>query len=95
MDGGGGWVLPAIMMLLFVVLAAAAVYLLLRNQSSTRPSLPAAGSPGSAREMLDRRLVSGEIGEEEYRRLRAALADATAPPAPSTSAPISPGAPQQ
>ena len=34
---------------------------------------------GSARELLNRRLVSGEITEDDYRRLRAALSDTPAP----------------
>jgi uncharacterized membrane protein len=41
----------------------------------------------SAREVFDRRFASGEIDDEEYRRLRAALSNAPAPPPPVQASP--------
>jgi uncharacterized membrane protein len=38
---------------------------------------------GTALEILDRRLASGEIDAEEYRRLRAELIGGAPPPSPS------------
>ena len=75
---GGGWIFGAAVMVLLIVLAVIAVVWLLRNQASGAGSGRSTVEGGSARDLLDRRLVSGEINEDEYRRLRAALSD---PPA--------------
>ncbi len=89
---GGGWVAPVILVLVLVVLAAVLVVWLVRNpRAHAGPSLHR-DAGGSARELLDRRLVSGEISEEDYRRLRAALSDAP-PPGQSPAAPAHPQSP--
>jgi uncharacterized membrane protein len=78
----GGWIFPAFFVLVLIVLAVVAIVWLARSRSTN----PAPGrwgrSEGSARDVLDRRLVSGEIGEDEYRRLRAVLSDAPPPSQP-------------
>jgi uncharacterized membrane protein len=79
---GGGWILPAALMVLLIVLVVVAVVWLARNQTAKVAPVLASGEGGSAREVLDRRLVSGEIGEDEYRRLRAVLSDAPPPTQP-------------
>jgi hypothetical protein len=72
---GGGWIFGAAVMVLLIVLAVIAVVWLLRNQASGAGSGRSTVEGGSASDLLDRRLVSGEINEDEYRRLRAALSD--------------------
>jgi putative membrane protein len=78
----GGWIFGSAMMVLLIVLVVIAVVWLVRWSAASGPP---AGSHGggseSARQVLDRRLASGEIDEEEYRRLRAALSDAAPRPA--------------
>jgi uncharacterized membrane protein len=77
---GGGWVFAAVMLVLMVALAVAAIVWLTRARHMQSTShVVAGGGGGSARELLDRRLVAGEIGEEEYRRLRTTLAEAAGP----------------
>jgi putative membrane protein len=78
MDSGGWWIGMSFMVLL-IALAVVVVLWLVRNQTARVPAPSAAAAGGSAREVLDRRLVAGEITEQEYRRLRAVLSDA--PPA--------------
>lgn len=72
--GAGGWVLSIFVSLLVIVLIGVAILWLVRNQTATLPR-HGDGDRGSARELLDRRLVSGEIDEGEYRRLRVTLAE--------------------
>jgi putative membrane protein len=82
----GGWILGSVMMVLLIALVVIAVVWLVRWSATTgRPSAPHGGE--SAREVLDRRFASGEIDDEEYRRLRAALSDAPAPPPPVQASP--------
>ena len=64
-----------------IAFAVIAVVWLVRRSaaSSTHPATRHGDSgSGSAREVLDRRLALGEIDEDEYGRLRAALSDAPA-----------------
>ena len=89
--GAGGWVLMALIAIVLLGLLAAFVVWLLGDQRR-RPHYEAhtVGRPaavtGSANEILDRRLATGEIGIEEYERLKASLAaparglSATEPP---------------
>lgn len=80
----GGWVFMVVAILLLVALAIATVVWLSRSQGSVvPPRIDRGGEGGSARDLLDRRLVTGEIGEDEYRRLRNALSDAPAPSQPA------------
>jgi uncharacterized membrane protein len=70
--------------LLLVALAVATMVWLSRNQSARiPPRLDRGGEGGSARDLLDRRLVTGEISEDEYRRLRNALSETPAPGQPA------------
>lgn len=66
--GGGGWLL---MTLLWVALLGTVVWAITRI---VPPRGGGANGPGeSPAEILDRRLARGEIGPEEYDRLRAKL----------------------
>jgi uncharacterized membrane protein len=84
---GSGWIVGVVVMLLLIVLAVVAVAWLLRNHTAGVPPRHGTVEGGSARDLLDRRLVSGEIGEDEYRRLRAALSD-TPPPSQPPDQPV-------
>ena len=53
----------------------------------TRPYRHHAASGASAREILDRRLASGEINVEEYQQLIAALAEPAGEQPPGTGRP--------
>ncbi|MDP2622577.1 MAG: SHOCT domain-containing protein [Actinomycetota bacterium] len=64
----GGWMI--FMAVLWVVLIVAGVWAVM---ALTRGNRPWSGSAESPKEILDRRLASGEIDVEEYERLRRAL----------------------
>ncbi len=85
---GGGWVVPLVLVLILVVLAVLLVVWFVRTQNATRPPRHRSDGGGSPREALDMRLVSGDISEEEYRRVRAALSDT--PPPGNTQTPATP-----
>jgi putative membrane protein len=70
----GGWFLSVLVTVLVVALIVAGIVWLLRTQSPSAPR-PEAAEHASARDVLDRRLASGQIDEDEYRRLRSALTD--------------------
>jgi uncharacterized membrane protein len=80
--GAGGWVLSVFVTLLVVALIIVAITWLVRTQSGGTPQIGDERHE-SAREVLDRRLASGEIGEDEYRHLRAALRDEPTAAAPT------------
>jgi putative membrane protein len=72
----GGWIFGSVMMVLLIVLVVVAIVWLVRwSGTSGAASRAEASGGGSPREMLDRRLASGEIDEDEYRRRRAALSE--------------------
>jgi len=76
--GGGAHVLFGILVLLVLValLTAAAVFVVRTfggRQLATAAPAHAPGAPLSAREILDRRLASGEIAPEQYDQIRAKL----------------------
>ena len=84
----GGWIFGSVMMVLLVALVVIAVVWLVRWSAATgAPSANSEAGGGSPRDMLDRRLASGEIDEEEYRRVRAALSDARTPTPVAHSSP--------
>jgi uncharacterized membrane protein len=93
--GAGGWVFMAIIMVVLLGLLVAFIVWLVGDQRR-RPHHEGAmtGRPapvtGSASEILDRRLATGEISIEEYERLKASLAT----PARVPSAAEPPTAPQ-
>lgn len=65
---GGSWMI--FVALIWVVLIVAGVWAVI---ALTRSGRSWSGSPESPREVLDRRLASGEIDVEEYERLRRVL----------------------
>jgi uncharacterized membrane protein len=79
--GGGGWVVSIVGTLFIVALVIVAVVWFV----SSRHSSPLA-STGSASEILDRRLASGEISSEHYHELRQTLSATTASGAPANPA---------
>lgn len=83
-----GWILMVLWTVVIVALIAGVVYWLARS-ASDRPPEPA-GSEPSARQILDRRLASGEIGIDEHTALKAAIGEEEAPP---SSPPVPPGRP--
>lgn len=85
----GGWILSGFMTLLVVGLVVFLLIWLLDRRPVESPPRPE-GRDRSAREVLDQRLVTGEIGEEEYRRIRATLSETPEPP--RTGEPASSGA---
>jgi uncharacterized membrane protein len=85
----GGWVFSIFATLIVIGLVVAAIVWLV---SALGGRAGAAASASSAREILDRRLASGELPLEQYEQLCAALSDGHAPtPAPQPPGPV--GAP--
>ena len=78
----GGWVLSVLMTLLVVAYVAGLISWLVRNQSAGAPVSPRGEGSGSAQDLLDLRLASGEIAEDEHRRLRTALSETQPPSQP-------------
>jgi len=68
----GGWIFSILGMLAILLLVLAAVIWLVRdsNRDGGRPDAPSM----AARDILDRRLASGEIDVERYEYLRQTLA---------------------
>ena len=83
----GGWILSVLWTLIIVVLIVAGIVWLVSARSS-RGSGPQA-QEASAREILDRRLASGELTIEQYRHLRETLDD-NASSTPADSQPLRP-----
>jgi uncharacterized membrane protein len=85
--GAGGWVLMALIAVLLIGLLVAFVVWLMQDQRR-RPHIGHYATGGSAAEILDRRLATGEISIQEYERLKATLA--TPPPSSGTEPPTAP-----
>ena len=85
--GAGGWVFMALVCVVLIGLLVAFVVWLVHDQRR-RPHIGHYVAGGSASEILDRRLATGEIGVQEYERLKASLAapavSATSPTKPPT-----------
>ena len=77
----GGWIMMVLWTVIIFALAAAAIYWLARSLTGDAPRGTATES--SARQLLDRRLASGEISIEEHAALKAAMTEDPAPPAPT------------
>lgn len=85
--GAGGWVFMGLIGIVLIGLVVAFAVWLIQDQRR-RPFIGHSTGGGSALEILDRRLASGEISVPEYERLKAALtatpgaapADPTPPP---------------
>ncbi len=78
--GAGGWLL---MMLFWIVVVGVIVWAIVRLVPSRtddvrEPPRAAAKPRGSPREILDRRLASGEIDVETYEELRSRLSSSPA-----------------
>jgi uncharacterized membrane protein len=86
----GGWIFMALGMLVLIVLVVVLVMWIVSQQHKPdRGQLPPGGM--SAREVLDHRLVNGEMTTDQYDELRkkldAGAAAATGPPGPPAGAP--------
>jgi hypothetical protein len=68
----GGWIFSILGMLIIFVLVLAAVVWLVRDSNKDGGRVDASST--SARDILDRRLASGEIDVERYEQLRQTLA---------------------
>ncbi len=79
----GGWIFMVLANIVIWGLIIAFIFWLAQDQR-TRSQRHHAASGASAREILDRRLASGEIDVDQYQRLRTNLA---APAAEPTSGP--------
>ena len=74
-DGGGHWGLWILMILAMIVFWGALAWIivtLVRQRGGPAPSQapPVAGHASDGLRILDERLARGEIGEDEYKRLR-------------------------
>jgi uncharacterized membrane protein len=79
----GGWTVSIFVSLLLVVVVVLAIVWLVRSQNAEALTRHRRDEGGSPRERLDRRLVSGEIDEDEYQRLCKAISEAPAPSKPA------------
>jgi uncharacterized membrane protein len=86
--GAAGWVLMAIVMVVLLGLLLAFIVWLLGDQWR-RPRRDHYPVGGSASEILDRRLATGDISVQEYERLKASLAAPAGAP-PPTEPPTAP-----
>ena len=68
-----GWILSVLWTLIIVALVVAGIVWLVSTLSNREAG--GSTSSASAREILDRRLASGEITVEQYQQLRHTLAD--------------------
>jgi putative membrane protein len=88
-----GWILSVLWTLIIIALVVAGIMWLISALSSRHNRGPSAeASRPSAREILDRRLASGELNVEQYKQLRDTIGDA-APPAGGTGPPRPASAP--
>ncbi len=78
----GGWILSVLWTLIIIALVVGGiVWLTSAFSNRDKSAAPPESSGASAREILDRRLASGELTVEQYTQLRETLGDA--PPAPT------------
>jgi uncharacterized membrane protein len=87
--GAGTWVFMALIMLVLLGLLVAFVVWLVHDQRR-RPHRDHYMTGGSASEILDRRLATGEISVQEYERLKASLAASTPSPSSGAEPPTAP-----
>lgn len=85
----GGWIFSVLATLIFIALIVALIAWFLSATSREDSGRDDTGG-GSAQEILDRRLASGELTVEQYEQLRDTLAR-NAPTEPPTPPSISPG----
>ncbi len=88
--GAGGWFFMALIGVVLLGLLAGFIVWLVQDQRR-RPHRDHYLGGGSASEILDRRLATGEIGIQEYERLKASLATPAARrPSSDTEPPTAP-----
>lgn len=80
----GGWIFSVLATLIFLALIGAVIYWLLSTATTSDGGLRG-DSRESPKEILDRRLASGELSVEQYQQLRDTLGTPGQPPAPPTS----------
>ncbi len=79
----GGWIFSILATLIFLALIGALIFWLL---SATTSGNGLGSSPReSSKEIIDRRLASGELSVEQYQQLRDTLGMSAQPPAPTAS----------
>ena len=73
MSGWNGWLWPTLMMLFWAAVIGLGVWAIIRATRDNRvdPNQPVA--PESARQILDRRLASGELDSQQYSELRSQI----------------------
>jgi putative membrane protein len=87
--GAGGWVFMALIAVVLLGLLAAFIIWLMQDQRR-RPHRDQYTVSGSASEILNRRLATGEISVQEYERLKASLATPAGPRPSPTEPPTAP-----
>jgi len=87
--GAGGWVFMALVGVVLLGLLVAFIVWLVHDQRR-RPHRDHYMTGGSASEILDRRLATGEISVQEYERVKASLATPASRPPPPTEPPTAP-----
>ena len=87
--GAGAWVFMALIAVVLLGLLAAFIVWLMQDQWR-RPHRDHYTVGGSASEILDRRLATGEISVQEYERLKASLTTPAGPPPSPTERPTAP-----
>jgi len=80
----GGWIFMTLVGVVLVGLLVAFIVWLAQDQRR-RPHRDHYIAGGSAAEILDRRLATGEISVAEYERMKATLATPASPPPPSST----------
>lgn len=80
----GGWIFSVLATLIFLALIGAVIYWLLSTATTSGGGLRG-DSRESPKEILDRRLASGELSVEQYQQLRDTLGTPGQPPTPPTS----------
>jgi uncharacterized membrane protein len=87
--GTGGWIFMTLAAVVVLGLALAFVVWFVQDQRR-RPHRDHYIAGGSAAEILDRRLATGEINVQEYERLKASLATPPSGPPSGTEQPPAP-----
>jgi uncharacterized membrane protein len=71
-----GWILSVVWTVIIIALVVAGIVWLISALENREDRAPTGGSSGpSAREILDRRLASGELSLEQYKQLRDTIGD--------------------
>jgi len=87
--GAGRWIFMALIAIVLLGMLAAFIIWLVQDQRR-RPHRDHHPVGGSANEILDRRLATGEISVQEYERVKASLAAPAGPPPSQAEPPAAP-----